>query len=90
MAGRAIRPITRVEMNALTIFASAIWAANSVDPWADDSDGTPYFYAARAFESALVELYGPHIAEAIRELCADNGETPEYNLWKAFGAEVGG
>jgi hypothetical protein len=87
--GRGLVPrLGQVEAEALDAFGAAIWAANSVNEWATDRQGSPYFFADRALMEALSELYGRKNAEAIRYQVIDNGEPVSYNVCQFFGIEV--
>lgn len=81
--------VTDVERKALDTFREAILAANSVEQWATQLEGQPYWFATEALKAALRELFTEDIAEHIYEMVIESGESVSYCIDHYFAHEYG-
>lgn len=78
--GVRVIELTDVERDALNAMGELILHCNRVEPWAPQAEGFPFYFADQCLRAALTDLFGKTMAEEIRDIFYDSGESVVYSI----------
>lgn len=80
--------LSRLEAEGLDTLYQGVLDMNSVNRWAYDQEGQPYWFVNQAFKAALQDLFGEHLAKEIHEAVISDGDAPSRIITNHFHGEI--